>query len=159
VPLEGELEEASLKLIKLTRRVLALTNRPSSMTRSYPRLTSIQKKRVALFKLCKELRRTNSSDSGQPSDSDPGSSATNSSGQSITYDPRRWRLSGTADSSPDSSPWSEGRLSPDPEPTDPPPAHPSSALPALANRFHNQLSFRSLDREALDLHPHRPARK
>jgi hypothetical protein len=151
-----ELEEAALKLIKLTWRMIALTNRPSTMTCFSPRLTTIQRKRAALYKLCKELRRTNSSDSGRLLDSDPEASSTNSSGQTSICDPKHWRRSGTADSSPASSPRSEGRWSPDPKPADLPRAHLSNALPALANQFRDQLSFHSLDQGALDLRPHRP---
>ncbi len=120
VPLEEELLEAALKLIKLTRGVIALTNRPSTTTCFSPRLTTIRRKRAALYKLCKELHHTNSSDSTRLSDSDPEASAMNSSGQSSICDPKHWRQSCTADSSPASSPWSEGRWSPDPKPADPP---------------------------------------
>jgi hypothetical protein len=84
----------------LTRHVLALTNKHSTMTPSSQRLTDIRKKRAALYRLCRELRRTSSSDSRQPSDSDPGSSETSSTGPNTTYDPKRWRPSGTAVSSP-----------------------------------------------------------
>ncbi len=161
-PLEEELEETSLKLMKLTRRVLALTNRHSSTTRFSRRLTDIWKRQSALYKLCKELRRSNSSDSGHSSSDGPRSSGTNSIGPNDIYDPRRWRPSDTADSSPISSPQPEGRYTPQPEgrytPTPlhllPPPAHPPSNLPGLASRFRDALSFRHPEPEPLDLSCH-----
>jgi hypothetical protein len=156
VPLGEELEETSLKLLKLTRRVLALTNRHSTTTPSSIRLTDIRKERAALYRLCRELRRTSSSDSGRPSDSDPGSSRTNSSGPSTTYDPRHWRPSDTAVSSPSSSPRSEDRYTPTPIHLLPPAAHPSCDLPGLANQLRDSLSFHPSEPQALDLRSHRP---
>ncbi len=146
-----ELEETSLKLVKLTRRVLALTNKHSTTMPSSQRLTDIWKKRAALYRLCRELRRTSSSDSGRPSDSDPGSSETSSTGPNTTYDPKRWRLSDTADSSPTSSPQPEDRYTPTLLHLLPPPAHPSSDLLALASQSRDILSFRHSDPELLDL--------
>jgi hypothetical protein len=146
-----ELEETSVKLLKLTRRVLALTNKHSTTTPSSQRLTNTRKKRAALYRLCRELCRTSSSDSGQPWDSDPGSSETSSTGPNATYDPKRWRPSDTAGLSPISSPQPEGRYTPTPLHLLPPPAHPSSDLPALANQFRDILSFRRSDPEPLNL--------
>ena len=155
MPLGEELEETSLKLLKLTRRVLALTNKHSTMTPSSQRLTDIRKKRAALYRLRRELRRMSSSDSGRPSDSDPGSSETSSTGPNTTYDPKRWRPSGTAVSSPSSSPSSsplpEDRYSPTPIHLLPLAAHPSSDLLGLANQFRDSVSFHSSDPEAVDL--------
>ena len=137
--------------MKLTRRVLALTNRHSSTTRFSRRLTDIRKRRSALYKLCKELRRSSSSDSGHSSSDGPGSSGTNSIGPNDIYDPRRWGPSDTAESSPISSPQPEDRYVPTPIHLLPPPAHPSSDLPGLANRFRDTLSFRHPEPEPLDL--------
>jgi hypothetical protein len=150
-PLEEELEEASLKLLKLTRKVLALTNRHSSTMRFSRKLTDTRKRRNALYKLCKQLHCSNSSDSGRSSDTGPGSSGTNSIGLSGIYDPRRWRPSDTADSSPISSPQPEGRYTPTPLHLLPPPAHPPSDLLGLASQFRDTLSFRCSDPEPLDL--------
>jgi hypothetical protein len=94
---QEELERASLKLIWLTRRVLASTSRPCTTTLSSPRWISLRKKRIALFKLCKELQRENSSESETKSEGNPVSSETNSSGQSDTSGPRLWRPFDTAD--------------------------------------------------------------
>jgi hypothetical protein len=125
--------------MKLTRRVLALTNRHSSTTRFSRRLTDIRKRRSALYKLCKELRRSNSSDSGHSLSDGPGSSGTNSTGPNNIYDPRHWRSSDTADSSPISSPQPEDRYTPTPLHLLPPPAHPPSDLTGLASRFRDTL--------------------
>ncbi len=151
MPLGEELKETSLKLLKLTRHVLALTNKHSTTTPSSQRLTDTRKKRAALYRLCRELRRTSSSDSGRPSDSDPGSSQTSSTGPNTTYDLKHWRPSDTADSSPISSPQPEDRYTPTPLHLLPPPAHPPSDLPALASQFRDILSFRRSDPESLDL--------
>jgi hypothetical protein len=140
--------------MKLTRKVLALTNRRSSTTHFSRRLTDIRKRRSALYKLCKELRRSSSSDSGHSSSDSLGSSGTNSIGPSDIYDPRRWRPSDTAESSPTSSPQPEDRYVPTPIHLLPPPAHPSSDLPGLANRFRDTLSFRHPEPEPLDLSQH-----
>ncbi len=153
-PLDEELEEASLRLMKLTRRVLALTSRHSSTTRSSRRLIDIQKKRSALYKLCKELHRTSSSDSGHSSSDGRGSSETSSTGRNDTYDPRHWRLSDTADSSPISSPQPEDRYTPMPLHLLPPPAHAPSDLSGLANRLRDNLSFHHPESEPLDLSRH-----
>jgi hypothetical protein len=157
-PVQEELEEVSQKLIWLTQCVLALKNRPSTMMLSSPRWTSIRKKRIALYKLCKELHHTCSSDCGMRSDSDPASSRTSSSGQSNTYNLRLWRPSATAVSSPINSPRSEVRSPLVATPNDPPPAHETEALSALTEGLRDHLSFCFLDPEALDLHKQqRPA--
>jgi hypothetical protein len=153
-PLEEELEETSLKLLKLTRKVLALTNRRSSTTRSSRRLTDIRKRRSALYKLCKELHRSNSSDSGHSSSDSLGTSGTNSLGPNDIYDPRHWRPSDTADSSPSSSPQPEDRYTPTPLHLLPPSAHQPSDPTGLASRFRDTLSFRRHDPEPLDLSHH-----
>jgi hypothetical protein len=137
--------------LKLTRRVLALTNKHSSTTRFSRRLTDIRKRRSALYKLCKELHCSNSSDSGRSSSDGPGSSGTNSIGPNDIYDLRRWMPSDTADSSPTSSPQPEDRYTPTPLNLLPPPAHPPSDLPGLASQFRDTLSFRHPDPEPLEL--------
>jgi len=150
-PLEEELEEASLKLMKLTRKVLALTNRHSSTTRFSRRLTDIRKKRSALYKLCKELRHSSSSDSGHSSADGPVPFGTNLTGPSDTYDPRRWRPSDTADSSPISSPQPEDRYVPTPLHLLLPPAHQPSDLSGLSSQVRDTLSFCRPGPEPLDL--------
>jgi len=124
------------------------------MTRFSRRLTDIRKRRSALYKLCKELRRSSSSDSGHSSSDGPGSSETNSIGPNDTYDPRRWRLSDTADSSPISSPQPEDRYVPTPLHLLPPPAHPSNDLQGLASRLRDNLSFHRPETGPLDLSRH-----
>jgi hypothetical protein len=111
------------------------------MTPSSQRLTDIRKKRAALYRLCRELHRTSSSDSGRPSDSNPGSSKTNSLGPSTTYDPKCWRPSDTAISSPSNSPRSKDRYSLTPIHLLPPAAHPFSDLPGLAKPVPRQSLF------------------
>ncbi len=150
-PVQEELEVASWKLIQLTQRVQALKNRPSTMKLSSPRWTSIWKKRIALYILCKELHHTCSSDNGTRSDSDPASSGTSLTGQNNTYDPRHWRPSGTAVSSLTSSPRSEARSPQVATPNEPPPAHEAEALSALTEGLCHRLSFHFSDPEALNL--------
>jgi hypothetical protein len=147
---QEKLEEASRKLIQLTRHVLALKNRPSTMTLSSPKWTNIPKKRITLYKLCKELHHTCSSDSRTRSDRDPATSEMSSPEQKDTYDPRHWRPSSTVTSSLSSSPRSEVRSPPAVTPTELPPAitltelppaHQSEVLLALTEVICDHLSF------------------
>jgi hypothetical protein len=137
VPVQEELKETLLNHLKLTWRVLALMNRPYTTTLSSLKWTSICKRRITLYKLCQELRRTSSSDSRLQSDSDPVYSVTSSPGQNYTCDPRHWRLSDTVDSSPSTSPQSGARSPPDLNLVEPLQAHPASTLPALTDQLCN----------------------
>jgi hypothetical protein len=150
-PVQEELEEASRKLIRLTRCILALKNRPSTTMPSSPKWTNIRKRRIALYKLCRELQRTCSSDSRVRSDSDHASFRTSSSGQSSTFDPRLWRPSVTAGNHPSSLPRSKDRSLLVDSQRLPPPAHEDEALTTLAEGFRRQLRFPSSDPPALDL--------
>ncbi len=86
--LQEELAAASQKLIRLTRSVLNLQNRLPTTKPSSTRLTNIRKKRTELYKLCRTLRRTLSSEA--ESESGPGqeSCGTSSHGWRPTSAPR-----------------------------------------------------------------------
>jgi hypothetical protein len=98
---------------------------------SLPKWMSIRKKQITLYKLCKELHHTCSSDSS------PASSRTSSTAQSNTYNLRHW---------------SKARSPPVATPNELPPAHQAEALSALTEGLHHHLSFCFSDPEALDLH-------
>lgn len=86
--LQEELAAASQRLIRLTRSVLNLQNRLPTTKPSSTRLTNIRKKRTELYKLCRTLRRTLSSEA--ESESGPGqeSCGTSSHGWRPTSAPR-----------------------------------------------------------------------
>ncbi len=94
--IQEELEAASQKVIRLTWYILGLQNRLPITKPSSTRLTNIRKKRTELYKLCRTLRRTLSSEVESVSDSGRGSSETSWPGPSQTSGQR---LSGSSSSS------------------------------------------------------------
>jgi hypothetical protein len=94
-----ELEAASQKVIRLTRYILGLQNRLPTTKPSSARLTNIRKKRTELYKLCRTLRRTLSSEAENGSDSGRGSSETNWPGPNQTSGQKLSSSSSSSDAS------------------------------------------------------------
>ena len=86
--LQEELAAASQRLIRLTRSVLNLQNRLPITKPSSTRLTNIRKKRTELYKLCRTLRRTLSSEAESESGLGRESCGTSSHGWRPTSAPR-----------------------------------------------------------------------
>ena len=86
--IQEELEAASQKVIRLTRYILGLQNRLPTTKPSSARLTNIRKKRTELYKLCRTLRRTLSSEAESESGLGRESCGTSSPGWRPTSAPR-----------------------------------------------------------------------
>ncbi len=97
--IQEELEAASQKVIRLTRYILGLQNRLPTTKPTSARLTNIRKKRTELYKLCRTLCRTLSSEAENVSDSGRGSSETNWPGPNQTSGPKLSSSSSSSDAS------------------------------------------------------------
>jgi len=150
--IQEELEAASQKVIRLTRYILGLQNRLPITKPSSRRLTNIHRKQTELYKLCRTLRRTLSSEDESISDSSHAYSETNWPGMSPTCDPRPWRLSNSSDGSC-SSPQLEVRSSPASSPPGPSsgPLLLDQELRALTEQLRQDLQLPQLQAEVLDL--------
>jgi len=147
-----ELEAASQKVIRLTRYILGLQNRLPTTKPSSARLTNIRKKRTELYKLCRTLRRTLSSEAENGSDSGRGSSETNWPGPNQTSGQKLSSSSSSSDASC-SGLRPGGRSSPAPTPreTSSEPLLVDRELRSLTEQLRQDLQLPQLQVEVLDL--------
>jgi hypothetical protein len=150
--IQEELKAASQKVIQLTRYILGLQNRLPITKPSSRQLTNICKKRTELYKLCRTLRHTLSSEAENASNSGHASSKMNWSVPSPTLDQRPWRLSTTSDAS-SSGLQPEVRLPPVSSPNGPSsgPLLLDRELRALTKQLRQEFQLPQLQVKVLDL--------
>ncbi len=158
--IQEELEAASQKVIRLTRYILGLQNRLPTTKPSSARLTNIRKKRTELYKLCRTLRRTLSSEAENVSDSGCRSSEMNWPGPNQTFGQKLSSSSSSSDASCSGLQLEErSSLGSSPQEASSRPLLVDRELRSLTEQLRQDLQLPQLQVEVLDLSLGRPAPK